>query len=123
MVAKYPPKGGPLMKVDALRCQTRRRLPSFTISLLLELHASHVRLREVLRIFEDVRYHEVVDAFILQCRPVFGEHCVRAVRHAVAAEVPGTHLRRDGLQRSVNRLHVRWTSSPPGARPIVLPLR
>ena len=97
-------------------------MPAFIISLLLELHAADVRLREVLRILEDVRHDEVIDAFVLQCGPVLREHRVRAVRHAVAAEIARPHPGRQRPQRSVNRLHVRRPTAPSGARAVVLPL-
>jgi hypothetical protein len=38
------------------------RIPSFGIGLPLELDAAHVRLREVLRVFEKVRRDEIAGA-------------------------------------------------------------
>src|SRR5439155_4850023 len=106
-----------------LSSRTCSRIPASRTRLPLELHGSDVRLREVLRILEEVRHDEVVDAFVGQRREVFGQRRVRAVRDAVLAEVARSKVPRLHLQGTMPWLPASAGHPAATCGAIELPLR
>src|SRR6185295_8099596 len=75
-------------------------IPTRCIRLFLEVNAVPIRLRQVLRVDDFYRYdQERVAAGYLKKIEVLGERGVRAIRHAVAHQVPWLRLRRYDFER------------------------
>ena len=96
--------GGAILGIGSPLCRTRRRIPSGSIGLFLELRVQDQRIIEIDRIFDDSRHdHPDLVVGFLERIEIFGELRARAVRHAIFAEIPGAQVRGDDLQTSDSR--------------------
>src|SRR5687767_2616095 len=76
-----------------------RRVPALLVWNLAEMVGGRVRPCQILRIGDDRRDDEpIVAVWLGEAVVPFFERRVRAVRDAVLAQVPGTHLRRDDFE-------------------------